>query len=331
MSKTSSRREFLRQSAATGLGIASAGLLPTFVSAAQPKSKIIQVRNTGALTDSPDSPGGAVRLDTAARMIDQAVAKLAGQSDAQSAWKSLFKPDDVVGIKVNCLFGKGASTHPEIATAVGQALVRAGVKPENVIIWDRSTGDLLKSGFKINRDGPGVKVIANDGEWDEPTKLGSFSGRLTKIVTQQITAMINIPIMKDHGIAGISGAMKNHYGTCDDPGSLHGNHCDPYLADLNAVPAIKNKTRLIIMDALRPMADGGPGLRRAALWDYHTLLVSQDPVAMDYLAWKTIEERRQTLGLKSLAESGRGPAWIATAASRGLGTDNPANIQVVRI
>ncbi len=331
MANTSSRRQFLKQTAATGASVAFSGLLSSAARAAQPSPRVIVTRNAAALIQS-DSPGGAVRMEQATSMIDQAVAKLMGKSQAMAAWKSLFKPDDVVGIKVNCLFGKGVSTHPEIAHAVANALVRAGLKPENVIIWDRSTGDLLKSGYKMNKDGPGVRVIANDGVWeDEPTKLGSFNGRLTKIVTEQVTAIINIPIMKDHGTAGISGALKNHYGTFDNPGRHHGNHCDPYLADLNAIPAIRDKTRLVIMDALRAQADGGPSLRKAALWDYHTILVSQDPVAIDYLAWKAIDEQRVKTGLKPLAEAGRPPAWIATAASRSLGTNDPDKIQVVKI
>jgi hypothetical protein len=219
-----------------------------------------------------------------------------------------------------------------VAHAVADALVRAGVKPSNVIIWDRATGDLLKSGYKINRDGPGVRVLANDGVWeDRPTRQGQFEGRLTRIITEQITALINVPVIKDHGIAGITAALKNHYGSFDNPGRHHGNHCDPYLADLNAIPAIRDKTRLVVLDALRPMADGGPGLRRDSLWDFYSLVVSRDPVAVDYFAWKTIDERRAQTGLKSLAESGREPKWIATAARYGLGTDDPARMDIVRI
>jgi uncharacterized protein (DUF362 family) len=175
-------------------------------------------------------------------------------------------------------------------------------------------------------------VLANDGVWeDRPTRQGQFEGRLTRIITEQITALINVPVMKDHGIAGITAALKNHYGSFDNPGRHHGNHCDPYLADLNAIPAIRDKTRLVVLDALRPMADGGPGLRRDSLWDFYSLVVSRDPVAVDYFAWKTIDERRAQTGLKSLAESGREPKWIATAARYGLGTDDPARMDIVRI
>jgi len=336
MSMKSTRREFLKQATAAGVGAACATVIPDVVRAAQAagasgKSRIVVVRNPASLMAS-ESAGGKVNKEIVTTMINHAMAKLTGISDSTAAWKSMFKPDDVVGIKVNCLFGVGVSTHPEVAHAVADMLVKAGLKPSNVIIWDRATGDLLKSGYTMNKDGAGVRVIANDGVWeDQPTKQGEFEGRLTKIVTEQITAMINIPIMKDHGTAGISGALKNHYGTHDNPGRHHKNNCDPFLADLNAIPAIRDKTRLVVMDALRPQCDGGPGLRRNALFDYHTLILATDPVALDYIAWKTLDERRVATGLKTFAEVGREPKWIATAAAQGLGTNDPAKMDVVKI
>ena len=247
-----------------------------------PKSRLVIVRDPAVLT-----PAGDADVDTAvlARMLDQGVARLTGHSDARAAWRSLFTPEDVVGVKINCLFGRGACTQPAVAHAGAAALVASGVKPSNVIIWDRSTGDLLKSGYTISKEGDGVRVLANDGVWeDEPTVQGQISGRLTRILTRDITALVNVPFMKDHGMAGVTGAMKNHYGSFDNPGRCHANHCDPYLADLNEIPVIRRKTRLIVMDALRPQADGGPPLRRDALWDYPDLMPTaediDDPAAL---------------------------------------------------
>lgn len=332
MGEKSTRREFLKTAVIAGAGAACPGVLSTPLEAAQEKSRLVVVRNPAALSNSDDSPGGKLDRKVLGEMLDKGVAKLTRKDRGADGWKELFKPTEVVGIKVNCLFGKGASTHPEVAYEVAEKLITAGVKPQNIIIWDRATGDLLKSGFSIRKEPDSFQVLANDGVWeDEPAKLGSFNGRLTKIVTQQITAMINIPIMKDHGISGVSGALKNHYGTFDNPGKHHGNNCDPYLADLNAIPAIRDKTRLIILDAFRPMADGGPSLNTRALWDYHSLVFSQDPVAIDHYAWTAIDARRKETGLPLLAEAGRPPKWIKSAAKLGLGVDDPAQMEVIRI
>jgi len=333
MSDKSNRRQFLIKAAAVGAVAVCPAVIKDSVKAAvdTPKSRLIIVRDPAVLSGSDDS-GAGIKVDVLTKMLDQSITKLTGQSDPVAAWKSLFKADDVVGIKINGLFGRGASTNPEVAHAAADALIRAGLKPSNIIIWDRATGDLLKSGFKINKEGDGVRVLANDGVWeDTPTVSGLINGRLTKIITKDITALINIPFMKDHMMSGITGALKNHYGSFDNPFRCHDNHCNPYLADLNQIPAIRDKTRLVIMDALRPMADGGPGLKRDMLWNYHSLLVSRDPVAVDHISWTIIEERRKEIGLPSLAAAGREPIWIATAASRGLGVNEIDKMDIVRI
>jgi len=333
MSSKSNRRQFLVQAAAVGAAAMCPLGVKSSATAAEDtqKSRLIIVRDPAVLEKAADAVVG-IKAEVLKKMLDDAVAKLTEQQDAAAAWKSLFKPEDVVGIKVNCLFGLGASTSPEVAHAAADALVRIGIKPSNIIIWDSSTGDLLKSGYKINKDGDGVRVLANDRVWeDEATVSGQINGFLTKILTRDITALINVPYMKDHRMSGITGALKNHYGSFDTPMKCHGNFCDPYLADLNQIPAIREKTRLIIMDALRPMADGGPPLKRDAVWDYHALLVSRDPVAVDYMAWKIIDERRKETGLPTLAEAGREPISIATAASRGLGVNDPNKMEIIRI
>jgi uncharacterized protein (DUF362 family) len=333
MSKRSNRRQFLKQAAAAGTLAACSGILKNPAHAAEDsgKSRLVIVRNPEVLLDD----GGKeerIQKDILAEMLARAVQELTGLRDAEAAWGSLFKPDDVVGIKVNCLGSRGATTHPEVAHAVADALVRVGLEPSNIIVWDRSTSDLRSSGYTINRSGDGVRVLANDDDWeDEPTITGTFNGRLTKIITRDITALINIPFMKDHQLAGITGALKNHYGSFHNPMSCHGNRCDPYIADLNGIPAIRNKTRLIVMDALRPQAHGGPGLLREALWDYRGLLVSRDPVAVDAMSWRIIDERRKQMGLPTVAEAGREPVSIVTAAARGLGVMDFDRMEIVRV
>jgi hypothetical protein len=56
-------------------------------------------------------------------------------------------------------------------------------------------------------------------------------------------------LLKDHGRAGITASMKNHYGSVDKPGNLHGGQCNPYVAELNNIPEIRDKTRLIMKDS----------------------------------------------------------------------------------
>jgi uncharacterized protein (DUF362 family) len=331
MSKRSNRRQFLKQAAVVGAVAACPGVVGNSVHAAEntEKSRLVIVKNPDVLGGDN---GSEIKADILAGMLDQAVARMTGRSNAEEAWKSLFKPEDVVGIKINGLGGRGATTNPEVAYAAANAVVRAGVKPSNVIIWENRQDFLLGAGFKLNGDGDGIRVVAVGNDWEaEPTQSGSINGRLAKVLARDITALINVPFMKDHMMAGTTGALKNHYGSFNNPFTCHNNHCNPYIADLNLIPAIRNKTRLIIMDALRPLADGGPMFRPNAMWKHYSLLVSRDPVAVDAMAWKIIDERRKETGMPTVAEAGREPAYIAKAASYGLGVDDFEKMDIIRI
>ncbi|MDO8683166.1 MAG: DUF362 domain-containing protein [Armatimonadota bacterium] len=332
MGEKYSRRDFLRQAAITGVAIAGTTGVGSTLAAAlgekpatiSGKSRVVSVTNKDVINLNGGIEPGAVK-----KMLGQGIARLAGTKSESDGWKKYFKPSDVVGVKINCLFGKGASTHPEVVDAVVAGLISAGVKPGNIIVWDRSTGDLVKCGYTINTDGAGPKYCANDGEWGEEYELGSFKGKLTTILTDKITALVNIPILKNHGIAGITCALKNHYGSFHNPGQYHGDGCNPYLADINALAPIKDKTRLVVVDAIRPLADGGPQLKNAKmLWDYHSLLVSADPVATDYIGWQIIEKRREELGLEPLTQPAK---WLAAATARGIGFSDPEKIELIKI
>lgn len=263
-------------------------------------------------------------------MLDQSIEAVTGKRLATDAWRSLFKPDDVVGIKVNCIAGKGLSTHPELVAAIIAGLKLAGVPEHQIIVWDRTKRELLGAGYKPSDSDTGVIVRGSEDFYDlKPTTQGSFKGRLSRIITEKITALINVPILKDHGQAGITAAMKNHYGSISNPGDHHDNNCAA-IADLNAVPAIRKKTRLIVLDAINATCHGGPGQDARYMWEPGTLMASTDPVALDYQAWRMIEDQRIQMKLPSLTAEKREPQWIAVAAAQGLGNNEPRKIDVIR-
>jgi len=347
MAKKISRREFLKGAAVTGAGIYGAAILATGSSAAsaQAKSRIVIVKSPKVLVDTAASTNALADVNMASigssdpsidqsvlnSMISQGIQAFTGKKSDTDAWRKLFKPSDVVGIKVNSFCGKGASTHPEVVAPVIAGLKLAGVKEENIIVWEWLDRHLISGGFRINRTDKGFLCYGTENEFEEqPTTVGSFSGRLSKILTQKITALINIPILKDHAGAGITCVMKNHYGSIHNPSECHGNNCDPFIAELNSIPAIRTKTRLIICDALKPVANGGPDGDPRFIWGHGAIHVGADPVALDYLGWQVIDARRKEIGLPMLADSGRPPKSIATSASMGLGTNDPAQMEIIR-
>lgn len=320
------RREFLKHIAATGAAVAG---LPAVVEAAEKaisgpggKSRVVIATDTGALKRD-----GEIVQSVIERMLNRSVARLTGAPSGVAGWKKLFEPNDIVGIKVNCLFGKGVSTRPEMAQAVARGLMSAGVKAENIIIWDCKTGDLIKCGFKPNKDGPGVKCIADDGDWGELIERGAFKGRITKIISERVTAFVNLPILKTHGMSGISCSLKNHYGSFNNPGKHHENHCNA-MADFSAIPVVKAKTRLVVADALRPQYDAGPGLKEDVQWNHYSLMVSADPVAVDACGLDIIQKKRAAMRMDPIKPDVT--AWIASAQERGVGVCDPNKIEIIR-
>jgi uncharacterized protein (DUF362 family) len=317
------RRDFIGAVAAAGAGAALVGRSRRALAQGENgKSRIVRCRRDNAIDDNDQLDEAVVK-----QMVDATVAKLVGADSAEAGWKALFDPDDVVTIKVNCLFGVGACTHPAVADIVAAGLLTAGVLADNITIWDRSVGDLQKCGYTI-QEGPGVKVMAS--KWEpNATQHGSINGKLADILTRpENTALVNVPILKTHSMPGITLAMKNHYGSFDNPNKAHANGCDPYLADINDIPAIRDKTRLIVVDALRPVGEGGPKATPEHTWNYGAIMAAQDPVACDTVGVQIIDEWRATKGMPPIAPKAR---FLQTAADKGLGTNDPAKIELVDV
>jgi len=140
-----------------------------------------------------------------------------------------------------------------------------------------------------------------------------------------------MPILKDHSLAGVAGALKNYYGAVHNPNKYHDNNCDPYLAEVSSLPVIESKNVLVIMDATRAQYNGGPGYRATYAISPQTLLISTDPVVVDAVAAQLLDDYRRNAGLESLAAAGRAPKWLATAEKMGLGVGSIENIDIVRI
>jgi uncharacterized protein (DUF362 family) len=261
---------------------------------------------------------GEIVADVLSAMLDAAVEKLTGIKGAEG-WSALFSSDDVVAIKVNCLSGSRLSTHPGLVGAVVKKLKGIRIPEKNIFIYDRTSRELEAAGFSLNERGSGgPRCIGTDtrgvGYDGEPTVLGELGSCFSRIISEFCSAIINVPVLKDHDMCGITCSLKNHLGSIDNPNKCHPNAGDPFIAEVNTAPCIRDKSRLIICDGLEALYEGGPAYNPGGAWDFSGLLAATDPVAMDTLAWKLIEKRRKEKGLPSFKEENREPAYIKTAA-----------------
>lgn len=323
------RRKFLKTCAASAAFAGAAH--PLFASSSpREKSKVVisrdpELRGAGA---SPDSG----RL---LKMLDRAMQELFASDSPLEAWQTVAKPGRVVGLKVNCLAGRGISTSALLADVVCDRLQNAGMPKKDIIIWDRLNTDLESAGFRVVSHPDRIRCIGNDtfGYEEDLSIYGSVGSRVSKILTQQCDLVINLPVLKDHSIAGVTIALKNLFGAIHNPNKYHLNVGDPYVADVHMLPPIRKKVRLNICDAMSAQYEGGPSYMPQWTWPYNGLVVSTDPVALDFVGWQILEKKRAEKGMKSLQELKRAPTYIATAADaqHQLGTDDPKQIQQVEV
>ncbi|HTQ56956.1 MAG TPA: DUF362 domain-containing protein [Bryobacteraceae bacterium] len=263
------------------------------------------------------------------KALDRAVEGCCG------GWHQVARPGETVGLKVNCLAGRGASTRVALVEAICERLQQAGTPARNIVIWDRLNADLESAGFRIESRAGHIRCLGNDalGYGGELAIFGSAGSLLAKAVTEICDVVINLPVMKDHGIVGVTMALKNAFGAIHNPNKYHTNAGDPYVADVNMFEPIRRKMRLHICDAMVAQYEGGPSYMPQWAWPENALLVSRDPVALDYTGWQIIERKRAEKGLPTLKAARREPVYIASAADAAhrLGTNDPRRIEQVEV
>jgi uncharacterized protein (DUF362 family) len=279
-------------------------------------SRVVVVRHGGVWVDNtPD-------LTIVLQMLDDGLRTLTGTGDVLGVWQRLFDPEERVLLKVNCI-AYGGPTQPAVTYAAAQRLQDAGLRAENILVFDRTDHELEAAGYRLNDGGPGVQCHGSRGEGSEMVLSQARVRFYQEIDT--CDAIVNLPTPKQHSGAGVSVSLKNHYGSVNRPGSLHGDWCDPAIAELNAQSNIQAKTRLVVGAALCVSPrDWNRPVRENAI------LLSFDPVALDTVARDILVRRRQAAGLDAgyLVEGAR---HLRTAQGLKLGAKDPEYIDLKEV
>jgi uncharacterized protein (DUF362 family) len=332
--RSASRRDFLK-TCLMGAAVLRAGggsaLLAAAEQCASPAKSRVVIAHDAKLRGA----GSTVDSRRILSLLDRSMQALFDRDHALETWQKLVRPGETVGLKVNALGGRGFSSNLHLVEAICERLQEAGVKAKDIVVWDRDSEELERSGFHLSTGGNRVQCFGTDrvDYEQELVTHGSVGSRLSRILTRRCNVLINVPVLKDHDGAGVSIALKNMYGVIHNPNKYHPNGCNPYIADLNMLPEIRGRMRLTICDATLASYEGGPSYKPEYTWKNNALLVSQDPVALDYTGWQIIERKRAEKGLKTLEGDGRAPHYIATAADaqHRLGTNDPRRISAIEV
>jgi uncharacterized protein (DUF362 family) len=294
-------------------------------------------------------------------MVDRLVLAVTGQPDIAKAWSSLVAPNDKIGIKISAAGGELFTTHHAVVDAIVDGLVAAGHPRNSIIVWDRSLGGIKEAGYKPGQEGYQLRSISpRDGFDPQATLSAPVLGKLiwgdyefnpnlgkmvplsdtentsnlshfAKIVANDVTKIINVPVMSNSEMNGIAGCLYNvTIPNIDNwrrfsqatPFGLSG------IADIYADPHIGKKVVLNIMDGLVAEYGGGPKAQPNFSIHHATIYASKDPVAIDAIAHKHIEKWRANASLPPI---GPRALYIETASQMGLGNSTSGKIDIRNI
>jgi hypothetical protein len=360
-----SRRDYLK---AISKGLAAAvvaeGAKP-FALAAQTESKdevsklalpglnrgrVVAVENPAVLVS------GQYQAEAVRQMMRRGMTELTGADSWVNAWRGFFEPGDVVGIKLNPGGQPLVKSDATVVREIIAGLEAAGVKPQDIVAYDRYRDQFYEAGYdkwlpegvRISNACESYDHIQQGIEGYDPEHymemaltlpgytIDSVAARRSyaaRFITREVNKLINLPCLKDHQSAGITLALKSlSHGLVNNVSRSHGttslNACNAFIPAVVAMPVIRNKTVLHILDGVKGVYHGGPGALPQFVWEHHTLYFATDPVALDHIGWEVIDAKRVSVGMKKLVEDTpdqfstfvhRQPEHVEIAGALGLG------------
>jgi uncharacterized protein (DUF362 family) len=301
------RREFLRKTAALGFG---AGLLLL------PKG-LRSAANLAAQESSyPDLV--ALKGGTPQGMFDRGMKMLGGMG-------RFVKNGQTVVIKPNMSWDLppeyAANTSPDLVAAVVKHCRDAGAR--RVIIMDHSL-DYWESATKNSGILPaatGAGAIYAPAEREGYYHKVSFNGKRLKdaMVHEALLecdVFINVPVLKHHGGAGLTGSMKNLMGCVWNRQVYHASGLQTCIADF----LYAKKPDLNIVDAYRVVTRNGPrGGSLADVAQLGSLIISPDIVAADTAAFMLVGRKQGEV------------EYVRLAAAAGFGQMDLSKLNIGRV
>ncbi|HEY3662437.1 MAG TPA: DUF362 domain-containing protein [Chthoniobacterales bacterium] len=292
------------------------------------------------------------------RMTNALILSVTRQPDIASAWRSLVKPNDRIGIKISAAGGELFTTHREIVNTIVDGLVAAGHSRRDIIVWDKSLGGISEAGYTGNegyqlksippRDGYDPKAIISEpflgnliwGDFEyaggrgvqvpilSETENTSSVSHLSKIVANEVTKIINVPVLSDSVRNGIAGCLYNVTIPNIDNWRRFGVPLDFGASSIPEIyndPHIGQKVVLNLMDGLLAQYAGGPESQPGYAFPFATLYASKDPVAIDAIVLRHLEEWRKKRKVPPIKRLG---AHVQVAGEFGLGNADLSRIVI---
>ncbi len=405
------RREFIKETAvvAGGTILLGSALLGRGGGERSGRSRVVSVAADDMLIDGSYNPEAIHRAYAAG------LKELTGEKTLESSWSSIFSPHDVVGIKINCIGAPKISSSLQSINETIAGLKSAGVRENNIIVWDRMDRELARTGLQINKGPSGIRVQGASTDWEgvlpwvegydksvyvsfedgtlkkfrelinrDFTKSGTHreifnsvswlwtliqmgnekaqkyrdeikrlymdysdsagirkiaeevanefkdvtiedeeKSCFSRIVTKDITKLVNIAVLKHNEDSGVTWATKNiGLGVTTNKVRFHIDYCAKAIPDILSMPCLRDKMVLHIGEAAKISTVSVAG---AQIAKDNRVFFSKDPVAMDRIGLEILEEKRKAHNLDSIRDIA---THVSACAKKGLGTDELTKIDL---
>jgi hypothetical protein len=318
------RRDFL-QLAAVAAARASTNEAPkyrvvsSYKPAAQPgmpgpyPGQVVRVHSAKSI----DEGSRRVDVPTVRTMISRGIQSLTGAKSDRDAWSTFVSSKDIVGIKLNCSGAPNIRSAPEVVGEIVRNLIALDIPARNIYLYERFPDQLTSVHYE--RHVPeGVNITAVETTrgtiigYDPKTYVETdFFGEddtrsnMIRLVSERFTKIINVPNMKDHGAAGVTGCLKNiAYGNYSNVARSHSREKTntlTFIGTLANVEPVRSRTVLQVMDGLAGVWHGGPFSQYPQFRFYpKQIVLGTDPVAIDRLLIDVIENKRKAEGALSI-------------------------------
>ena len=318
--------------------------------------KVIKTINEKSVID------GVPQEDAAYEMLKVSMLALTGEKSLKKAWRKFVGPKDVIGLKVNPVAGKLLTTSHAVTKSVIKQLEESGIPRENIVIWDRREMQLHETGY-TKENYPGITITGTECQdekgsfYDDSGKLHSESridksqfffaeldgvhddytipymvnggkySYFTKICTEKVTKIINLPILKNAGPTTTLCLKNLSYGAITNTSRLH-KIWHETCAYVCAFPPLRDKVVLNIADGLIGCYDGGPSAKPQFICNYNMLLVGSDPVAVDRVGHDVILAKRIEKGSQK-EDAQKASRFIDMAQELKLGAGDRDKIVII--
>jgi len=287
---TITRRQFIKGASAAAVG--GSILLRGHESHAQTsapagKSRVVLIRYGNVLDEN-----GTPKTDVIQAMLDQGITALTGKGDAASAWNTIVKPNDVVGIKNNRW--PYLRTTPQVEAALKRRIMEAGVKESAIAVDD-------------------LGVLQNP-------------------IFQKSTVLINARPMRSHHWAGVGSLIKNYIMFVPDPMVYHPDSCADLASIWNLpMIKGKTRLNVLVMLTPQFHSVGPHNFNPKYVWKYYGLMLGFDPVAIDATGLRIIQAIRKEYFAEDRPLNPPAKHIFVADTKYHLGVSDPDRIELVKI